>query len=117
MKILIVDDEAMIREWMEHTINSLPVDVQLIDTANDGLDALEKFKSTMYDLVFIDVKMPRMNGMELIKELNKLPTLPLIVVLTSHDQFDYAREALHLNAYEYILKSEMFKRKIIGPNP
>lgn len=56
MKILIVDDEAMIREWMEHTINSLPVDVQLIDTANDGLDALEKFKSTMYDLVFIDVK-------------------------------------------------------------
>ncbi len=113
MKILIVDDEAMIREWMERTIEGLPVDIQQIDTANDGLDALERFKSTVYDLVFVDVKMPRMNGMDLIKKLNNLPTIPLIVVLTSHDQFDYAREALHLNAYEYILKSECSKEKLL----
>lgn len=113
MNILIIDDEAMIREWMVYTINNLNEEIDLIDTAIDGIEAFEKLNTTVFDLVFVDITMPRMDGLELIKKMNTLPDLPLIVVLTSHDQFNYAREALHHNAYEYLLKNECSKEKLL----
>lgn len=113
MKILIVDDEAMIREWMQFTLSQLPITYDLLDTATDGLDALDKLKAKTYDLVFVDVTMPRMDGIELIKRMNDFHQLPMIVVLSSHDQFNYAREAFQYKASEYLLKSECSKEKLL----
>lgn len=113
MNILIVDDEAMIREWMTFTLNNLPVEINLIETAADGLEALEVLQHKSFDLVFIDITMPRLDGIGLIKEMNTLPNLPMTVVLSSHDQFNYAREAFHYNASEYLLKSECNKEKLL----
>ena len=67
MKILIVDDEMMIKEWLKYTISTLGFEISLLDTASNGLEALEKAEAEQYDLIFIDITMPKMNGIELLK--------------------------------------------------
>ena len=66
MNILIVDDEAIIREWIQYSINSFDLKNLNTDTACDGLDALSKIEKNFYDVAFIDIQMPRMNGLELL---------------------------------------------------
>lgn len=109
MNILIVDDETIIREWIQYTIQSFDFERMTVETASDGIETLEMITSFHYDVVFIDIQMPRMNGLELIEKIyNEEPnTLP--VILSSHNDFDYAREALRHGAFEYILKSECNK--------
>ena len=106
MNILIVDDETIIREWLQHTVQSLEELSVHADTACDGIEALEMLQKASYDVIFIDIQMPRMNGIDLIREIHKITPKILPVILSSHDKFDYAREVMRNGAFEYILKSE-----------
>ncbi len=112
MKILIVDDEMMIKEWLKHTISSLPFEIDLLETASNGLEALERIKETRFDLIFIDITMPRMNGIELLKKLNDQAVDSMLIVLSSHDEFQFAREAIKYHISEYVLKNECSKEKL-----
>lgn len=126
MKILIVDDEAIIREWIQYSIHSFEIPELISDTASDGLDALKKLQASSYDVVFIDIQMPRMNGLELLNRIKEISPQTITIILSSHDDFEYAREAMRNNSYEYILKSECSKellysiltkcKKILAPN-
>ena len=109
MNILIVDDETIIREWLQHTMQSLEDLDTHADTASDGIEALEKLQQTSYDVIFIDIQMPRMNGIDLIREIHAITPKILTVILSSHDEFNYAREVMRYGAFEYILKSECDK--------
>lgn len=71
MKILIVDDEMMIKEWLSITISSLPFSITTIETASNGQEALQKIENSNFDLILIDVMMPKMNGLELLKRVNE----------------------------------------------
>lgn len=112
MNILIVDDETIIREWLQHTMQSLEGLGIHADTASDGIEALEKLQQTSYNVIFIDIQMPRMNGIDLIREIRTINKEILIVILSSHDEFDYAREVMRNGAFEYILKSECDKNSL-----
>lgn len=112
MNILIVDDEMMIKEWLCYTISSLPFEINLLDVASNGEEALEKIEKTQYDLIFIDVMMPKMNGLELLIELNRKSTNANLIVLSSHDEFKFAKEAIKYNVKEYVLKNECSKEKL-----
>lgn len=112
MHILIADDETIIREWLQHTIESFDFITVHADTASDGLEALEKIRKTEYEIVFIDIQMPRMNGIDLIREIYSVNSNILTVILSSHDQFDYAREVMRNGAFEYMLKSECSRQAL-----
>ena len=112
MNILIVDDEMMIKGWLCHTISSLPYEIQLLDVASNGEEALMKVENAHYDLIFIDIMMPKMNGLELLIELNKKSLNSDLIVLSSHDEFKFAKEAIKYNVKEYVLKNECSKEKL-----
>ncbi len=109
MNILIVDDETIIREWLQMSLLNASPKVNCVTMATDGLDALEKLPNMNYDAIFIDIQMPRMDGLTLMKEIRKThPAIP-IIILSSHTRFDYAREVMRLGALEYLLKTECTK--------
>ena len=106
MKVLIVDDEAMICEWLQFCIAQNPA-CRLTGVAHNGREALELFQQNEADLVLTDIKMPVMDGLELLHALRALSERVRVVMLTAFADFDLARRALREGASEYLLKTEM----------
>lgn len=112
LKILIVDDETPIREWIHFCIQKSPVSYDVVGLASNGQEALEIFNEKLPDIVFTDIKMPLMDGMELLKKIKSQKPSTEIVILTCHSDFEYARQAVKFGAKEYILKTEINDRVI-----
>lgn len=106
MKILVVDDERMICEWLEYCIQNNP-GCELAGCAHNGEQALALFKQTDVDVVFTDIKMPVMGGLELLKKIKELAPKTVVVMLTAFAEFDLAREAIRLGGDDYLIKTEM----------
>ena len=108
--ILVVDDEQDIRELVSELLETQGYRVI---TACDGMDALEKTSSENFDLYLIDMSMPKMDGMTLLREIKKTQPLAVVVVLTGYSSIEGAVEAIHTGAYQYISKpiksSELFE--------
>jgi two-component system, LytTR family, response regulator len=99
---LVVDDEQLAREELSYLLESFP-DVEITDTASNGLEALELIGEHEPDLVFLDVQMPGLDGLGVIRRLReKGAHLPYFVLATAFDQ--YAVEAFRLEAMDYVLK-------------
>lgn len=102
--LLIVDDEMMICRGIQVMIKRKFADIFTSFIANDGLEALEILRERNIDLVITDIKMPRMDGLKLIKKVyEKKPSLKFII-LSGYDEFQYAREAIKYNVCDYLLK-------------
>lgn len=117
MRILIVDDEIPIREWVAYSIQKQELNCEIIGLARNGQEAMEVFEREKPALIFTDIKMPVMDGIELLHRIKKENPTCYVVMLTSHSDFEYARQALSLGADEYILKTEIDDaniRKIIN---
>ncbi|MFK7970481.1 MAG: LytR/AlgR family response regulator transcription factor [Bacteroidia bacterium] len=97
-KALIIDDEAPARALIKEYLSDFP-DIIVLGEANNGVDALRLIHEFQPDLIFLDVQMPGMTGLEL---LNHLETLPEIIFSTAYDQ--YAIQAFEFNAVDYLLK-------------
>ena len=107
MNVLIVEDDTMLRSWLSMLLSSLS-DYQLrIHEAQDGLDALEICRRMPVELVITDIKMPRMDGLQLIQCLKKDFPEIRTAVLSSFDDFSFVKAALQYGALDYILKAEM----------
>jgi len=101
MNILIADDEIAIRELVGEILESEGHEVTL---AEDGEDALEKFKRTWHEIVFSDFRMPKMNGIELLGAIKEINENTQFVIMTSHASINNSIDALKLGAFDYILK-------------
>ena len=101
IKILYIEDNKDVRketlELFEQFFND-------IKTASDGQEGLEKFKSGTFDLVITDINMPRMNGLDMIKEIKKIDKKIPIIVITAFSDFEYLIECIKVGVYGYILK-------------
>ena len=107
MNILIVDDDILIRKWLKLLLAQTDEADLSVFEAEDGVDAIESCQQNGIDLVLTDIKMPRMDGIELIRYLNeKMPQIKTSV-LSSYDDFQYVRNMLKLGALDYILKAEL----------
>lgn len=102
-KILIVDDEEMERQGLKTLIErrNLPVEILL---ARDGEEALAVLRSKKIDILITDVKMPRMNGLELCRHARKLDEHLFIIVQSAYDDFEYMQQAIRAQVNDYILK-------------
>lgn len=103
-KVLLVDDEKLSRDsiatlvqWEEHGL-------QLIGAAKNGFEALEWVDKEMPDIVITDIKMPVMNGLELIGKIKERRSDTVFVVLSGYDEYDYMSEAMRYGIKHYLLK-------------
>lgn len=101
IRTLIVDDERYAREELTYLLEKFP-DVKLVGEAESGEVAILKALQLQPDVVFLDIEMPKMNGLEAAKALVELKKVPLIVFATAYPEF--AAEAFRINAVDYLLK-------------
>ncbi len=101
MNILIADDDVVIRKLVGEILAD---DGHEITLAEDGEDALEIFKRTWHEIVFSDILMPKMNGIELLAAVKGINANTQFVIMTSHASIDNSIEALKMGAFDYILK-------------
>lgn len=102
--LLIVEDEKMIRQGVRTMVSRSSVDVEEIIECKNGEEALEILKSRQVDVMITDIRMPRMDGITLVKKTGELKNPPKIVVLSGYDDFHYAVDVLKGGARDYILK-------------
>lgn len=100
-KILIVEDEKPLRELLEI---ELVRSGYKVDSAADGESGLEKYRQETYNLVLLDMKMPGMDGVEVLKLMRAESTLPEIIVFTGHGTIETAVECIKHGAYDYLTK-------------
>lgn len=103
-KIMIVDDEAEVRQAIARKIDWRAVGFEIVADAENGRDALEKAETLDLDVVLTDIKMPFMDGLELGAELSRRKPNLKLIVFSGFDEFEYAKEAIKLNVVEYVLK-------------
>ena len=103
-KVLLVDDEDIEREAMAAIIPWEEVDMELVDMAWNGIEGLEKIEAHVPDIVITDIKMPVMDGIELIRRAQKLYPHMAFVVLSGYGEYEYTSRAMELGIRHYILK-------------
>lgn len=101
--ILIVDDEKKEREGISRLLKRYHYDLKITQAAN-GEDALKEFERQEYDILLTDIKMPFMDGIQLIKEVQKRGMSPICIIYSAYGEFEYAQNAISLGVLEYLLK-------------
>lgn len=104
--VLVADDEEVIRRGIISFLRQYP-DFELVAEAEDGEMALELAVEKKPDLCLVDINMPFLNGLQFIEKLKAANPRVVIVIITGYDRFEYAREALRLGTFEYLLKPVM----------
>ncbi|MDD2958946.1 MAG: response regulator [Lachnospiraceae bacterium] len=102
--LLIVEDEKMIRSGIAVMVKRSSVPVEEVLECRNGVEALELLKKHPVDVMFTDIKMPKMDGVELVKQLEDLPNRPLVIVISGYDDFSYTVSMLQCGVRDYILK-------------
>jgi DNA-binding NarL/FixJ family response regulator len=102
-RLLIVDDEALVRAGLKMILESAD-DLEVVAEAEDGADAAEMVRRHRPDVVLMDIRMPRLDGLAATREVQALPDPPKVVVLTTFDLDDYVFRALQAGASGFLLK-------------
>lgn len=103
-KVIIVDDEKMIRSGIQNAIPWNSIGIEKAFTARSGEEALSVIREQKPDIMITDIKMGGMTGLELIDQAKKFVPEIRALVLTGYDEFEYARQCIKLNVYDFFLK-------------
>jgi DNA-binding NarL/FixJ family response regulator len=102
-RVLIVDDEALVRAGLRMILDSAG-DIDVVGEADDGVDAVEAVKRCRPDVVLMDIRMPRLDGLAATVAVRQLNGAPQVVILTTFDLDDYVFRALQVGAAGFLLK-------------
>lgn len=109
-KILIIDDERAIRDSLKEILEYEKHEVEL---AEDGISAVELFQNNSYDVVLCDIKMPQMDGIEVLDKLQEISAETPVIMISGHGNIDTAVEAIKKGAYDFIEKPLDLNRILI----
>lgn len=109
-KILVIDDERAIRNSLK---DILGYENHIVEDAADGIAGLELIKEKRYDLVLCDIKMPGMDGMELLQKLEEIDPQPIVIMISGHGNIETAVEAIKKGAFDFIAKPLDLNRLLI----
>jgi len=104
INVLVVDDEAVIREGIIKSIDWNKYGIKIAGEASNGREALKIARETRPDIVITDIRMPVMDGLELSKHLKDLMPSVKLVILTGYGEFQYAKKAIEFKVSEFVLK-------------
>lgn len=103
-KVMLVDDERLILQGILNIIDWEKLDMEVIYIAENGKEALDKYKENPVDIIITDINMPVITGLGLIKSIKEINTSVKFIVLSGYDDFSYARTAMKYGVENYILK-------------
>lgn len=104
IRTMIVDDEENIRNGLKALLESFNLNIQVIALIEDGEQALQAIQNYHPELLFMDINMPKMNGLETIKRIRDLQSQCSIIIISGYDDFQYAKEAIRQKVDFYLLK-------------
>jgi DNA-binding NtrC family response regulator len=111
MKILVVDDEVQIREMLKRGLTQIAG--HSVEVAPNGVEAIKKIESDIFDLVLTDVKMPEMDGVELLKTIKGIRPEVMVILMTAFGSIQTAVEAMKIGANDYITKPVDFNELLV----
>ncbi|MGW0735301.1 response regulator transcription factor [Streptomyces sp. NPDC002851] len=103
IRVMLVDDQVLLRTGFRMVLAAQP-DMEVVAEAGDGVEALEVLRSTAVDVVLMDVRMPRLDGVEATGRICSAPNPPKVLILTTFDLDEYAFSALKAGASGFMLK-------------
>ncbi|MBF7082770.1 response regulator [Desulfallas sp. Bu1-1] len=103
-KLMAADDEVMELEFIKFCLSNSKLPVQLVGTATDGEKAISLVEDLRPEIILLDIKMPKISGIEVGKYVAEKYPRAKVIMLTAYDKFDFAREAIRFNAFDYLLK-------------
>ena len=109
-KILVIDDEKSIRETLK---DILEYEDHKVDIAEDGEVGLEQFKNNKYDIVLLDIKMPKKDGIEVLEDIFSVATDVPVIMISGHANIDTAVESIKKGAYDFIEKPLDLNRLLV----
>ena len=112
--VLIVDDDTIVRITLRSLINWEEKGYHIAADAIHGRQALDFIKDHPVDLVITDMKMPVMDGIGLLEELNRFKDMPAVLVLSGYDDFKLVRDAFRLGASDYLLKAGLTEETLVS---
>jgi len=101
MRIMIVDDEKIVRESLYHWFKRSG---HVVETAASGFEALEKLEKVAFDVLFVDIKMPQMDGIEVLRRVKEEYPDTIVIIMTAYGSIESAVEAMKIGASDYLLK-------------
>jgi two-component system response regulator YesN len=102
--VLIADDEYLVRERLKRIVPFESLGLRLAGEAEDGQTALQMARTLAPDIAIVDINMPFLNGLDLIKAFKELEKEPVVLILSGYDEFSYARQAIRLSVSDYLVK-------------
>lgn len=103
IRVLIADDHTLVRESLVAVLDAV-AGIQVVAQAADGIEALAKAEATRPDVAIVDISMPRLNGIDVVRRLGEIVPLARILVLTMHEEHEYVLHAVRAGASGYLLK-------------
>ncbi|MDR3193289.1 MAG: response regulator, partial [Treponema sp.] len=107
VKVLLVDDEFLVCSYLRQLIDWESQGYRIVGQASNGRQAVEKIRELNPDLVFLDVHMPEMDGIDLIRLLHEQHPQTKVIILSSYSNYHYVRETMKSGAVDYLLKHEL----------
>ncbi|MEE0800637.1 MAG: response regulator [Gemmiger sp.] len=108
IRVLLVDDEPLVLIGMQSMLDWNALGYELVGTARNGADALERIGEQRPDIVVSDIRMPVLDGLQLAAQSReRYGTLPVFIMLTSYEEFDYVRRSMGLGAVDYLVKIDL----------
>lgn len=106
-RILLVDDEPIFRMGLRSVISWEELGCQIVGEAKNGEEALIQIEEKKPDIVFLDIKMPKMDGIRVLEKRKRYEKNPKFIVLSCFNEYEYVREAMKLGAFDYLFKPLM----------
>lgn len=112
LDIIVVEDEAPIRDWIAYTISNISNEFNVLASASNGKEAYELALNLKPKVIISDIKMPIMGGIELTKKIKEVFPDIYVILLTNYAEFSYAKEAISCGVYEYLVKSDIRPKEL-----